>query len=205
MKEIYLGLLIFLFSGCTLFKKSHSTNELSFEGTSIEQSGKTTNLVNPYTELSFSKTHFSLSFEILPYNFDNKALHMIQIAATSNKENLKYFKEGAVSNQNPFFSYTGTVIASYENKPYNSMYVVESGHHSIYYENETDKNADIIGKRKNGKIRLKWDIDHFTINKKKTEIESANFNELYVMIFIDHNLNKSIDKGEYNLVKINFK
>lgn len=156
------------------------------------------------SELLLSRGEISIEFDIFPYNSDNLQWHAAKIAATIDKSDLKYFEEGIITNSNPFYSYTGTGIAAEQNKPYECMYVDSTGHHFIYYESDTDKRADVIAKMSDGKVRLRWKTDCFTIYKNEVKIKNSEIKELYLMIFIDENLNKTIEENEYNRVTIKF-
>jgi hypothetical protein len=183
-------------------KEYHKINE--FEGITIEQDGKRINITQNTTEINLDKMPFSLEFEVFPYNPEKEKWYAVQIAATANKDNLKYFKEGEIGDQNPFLS-PGTGMASEEGKPYSSMVIRDDGNHYIYYENESHRRADLVEKKDNGKVRLKWNVNLFWVDDKEIEIAKSSFKEIYIMIFIDNNLNKIIEKGEYNLLKLKFK
>lgn len=189
---------------CSFLSKKTSTNDPEYTGLTLIQTGKRINITESTTELTIKKTGFTLEFEVAPYNPKKKKFHTVQIAATTNKENLNFFQEADIKSDNPFYS-PGTGIASERNKPYPAMYIGESGHHYIYYKDDIDKRADVLFKRKNNMVRLKWDIKKLSINKAEdVKINKATIKKFYIMVFIDSNLNKSIDTGEYHLLTVNF-
>ena len=55
-----------------------------------------------------------------------------------------------------------------------------------------------------GGVRLRWKTDCFSIYKNEVKIKNSEIKELYLMIFIDENLNKTIEENEYNRVTIKF-
>jgi hypothetical protein len=185
-------------------KIKQSKKSDDFRGVIIEQNGKRINITENTTELALNKAPFSLEFEVYPYNIEKEEFYSVQIAATANKDNLKYFKEGVIGDQNPFLS-PGTGLASELDKPYSSMVIRDDGHHYIFYENESSRRADLIEKKDNGKVRLKWNVNLFWVDDKEIEIAKSSFKDIYIMIFIDNNLNRIIEKGEYNLLKLRFK
>ena len=202
MKKALSILIIMLFVACSVSKKNIKAKK-NKSGNTVTLNGKSVNSRNG--ELIISRDSISLEFDILPYNSETKELHVAQIAATSDDSNLKYFQEGPITNNNPFYSPTGTWIVPSHNNTYNCMYVGNSGHHYIYYESESDKRATLIKKYKNGKVRLKWSVNCFSIDKKDIQINNSIIDQLYLMVFIDQNLNDIIEKGEYSLFKIKFK
>lgn len=184
------------------FKGRITPGQNEFPGVVIEQNGQRINLSSAYTELTLKKSAFSLEFEVFPYQSGSDQWYAVQVAATADSGNLKYFREGDITGENPFFE-PGSGMAPAENNIYDCMFIGESGHHFIYYENDSDRRAEIIMKKPNGKIRLKWTIPVFCIQKTETPIENTTLDHFFIMVFIDENLNKKIEKGEYNLVKIN--
>ncbi len=195
MKNLFLLLTIISITSCSILRKT--------AGITIEQAGNRINITKTYTDLILSKSKFAFEFETFPYNLEANEKYNIKIAATSNKNNLKYFKEGEIGNNNPFLS-PGTGLAGYRDKQYNYMFIGNAGHHSIFYKDDTFKRAKLIKIDKNGKLRLRWDINSFYINKKETKIEDFNNDFLYIMFFSDENLNNSVEKGEYNILTIKF-
>ena len=200
MKQFIIILTIGLFVSCSVSKRNVTT--VSKEN-GIILNGLTLN--SGEDEVIISRDSISLEFDVFPHKSETKESHAVKVAVTLDESNLKYFQEGEIANSNPFYSYIGTGIATGKNQNYECMYVRNSGHHYIYYKSEKDKRATVIKKHKNGKVRLKWTAKCFTIDKKVVQIKDSKIDRLYLMIFIDNNLNKTIDRDEYSLITINFR
>lgn len=204
-QHVILFLSSVLIASCSLFSKQSTSTEDSFSGLTVIQNGVRKNIENTTTDLTLKKEAFQLEFESAPYDSKKGKFHAVQIAATQNENNLTYFKEGVISMDNPFYSYMGTGIANERNKPYPAMYIGDSGHHYIYYEDENDHRTEVSFIRKNKNVRMKWEINKVIIDKKEeVNIENAELQKIYLMVFIDKNLNKAIDSDEYSLLNITF-
>ena len=182
-------------------KGSNNTTE-NGAGVIIKQNDSITVADKNVFNIKLKKIPFSLEFDVYPYDPNNK-FYAVQIAATDKKSNLKYFKKGAISDDNPFLS-SGTGIATSTSNQYESLSIGDGGHHYIYYKDASDCRAQFVSKNANGKVHLKWDIKKVTSNNATVNIQETSIKEIYLMVFIDDNLNKIIEPDEYNLITIQF-
>ncbi len=172
--------------------------------------GKNEFFVKERNEIIYlKKAPFTIYFNNKEYNWDNKKPYAAQIAITNKIENKKWFVEGNIAdydNVNLFLS-AGTGMASSENNQYEKMYVEDdNGHHYLTYDTQEKINrATLVKNLGNGMHRLKWDIDTYKFKHKEHPMKEMKFDVLYLMFFIDKNLNKIVEKGEYHVVDIHFK
>ncbi|MFO8086599.1 MAG: hypothetical protein R6T91_02170 [Bacteroidales bacterium] len=197
IRKFLILLFIVAISGCSIFKPATKTTGANIYINGIDIPGGK-------TELSIEKEGFSIEFSVFPYSASEKQRHAAQIAATADASNLKYFEEGAIDRLNPFLSDLGTGIATERYKGYDCMYIRDSGHHYIYYKSDRDKRAELVKKARNGKVRLRWDVNCFYTEDRRVKIKDSDIDTIYLMIFIDENLNNKIDTNEYSLITLNF-
>lgn len=193
----YLLALIFVLNSCKSSKSLVAT---------VNQKGEEIILIPGTQQIKLKKEAFDLYFDVFPYDKENKKFYSVKIAATTNIEDLKFLSEGEISDDNTAFC-SGCGLSGYRDKPYSSLFI-SYGHSYIMYKDDNSKRAELVKQLDNGKVRLKWRIDKVSFNDsgdyEEVDIESFKSDILYIMIFIDENLNNKIDKGEYSLLNIDF-
>ena len=90
---------------------------------------------------------------------------------------------------------------------YDTMIIGQKGHHRIFYEKESKRRADLLFRKENGDLRIRWEVKAFIVygNSDRNIISNFGHEKVFLMIFTDHNLNKIIEKGEYAIITLTLK
>lgn len=167
------------------------------------QNEKITELNSFKQSLIIEKKPFAIRFFCKPYDTKNEKFYATQIAVIDNEETFNKIKIDDAAEKYPFFE-AGTGMAPNESGFYDAVFINNEAHHYIYYDNESDKRANLISKQ-NDIIELEWQINKFFYNEKEADLTELPFKTLFFVIFIDANLNKRMEQDEIHLVQVQFK
>lgn len=188
-------LAIFLYSISCFAQQNHTIRFI--------QNEKITELNSFKQSLIIEKKPFAIRFFCKPYDTKNEKFYATQIAVIDNEETFNKIKIGDAAEKYPFFE-AGTGMAPNESGFYDAVFINNEAHHYIYYDNESDKRANLISKQ-NDIIELEWQINKFFYNEKEADLTELPFKTLFFVIFIDANLNKRMEQDEIHLVQVQFK
>ncbi len=170
----------------------------------ISQNGKTYEIRNTQTELTIQKQAFSIEFNLLESDLENKKFYATQIALSENKDDMDYLKSGQYVSDIPFFK-PGTGSAVRGPYEFYSLYEGSYGiHQYIVYEKEGEQRAELISDE-DEVLRLKSDIKAIQIKDEIIPVEDIDISELFLMLISDKNLNGILDQGEFQIVTLHFK
>ncbi len=169
-------------------------------GIKILQGNKTYDLINQEENITLKKEKFSIQFNVKKYD-ENNEFKAIKIAAVPDESIFNSIEQGINCETSVFCS--GRSMAGYRNKSYPSL-VINDAFHYIYYENEDSRRADLLGIRDDGTVDLEWKIDKVTFADGKLDYKLSDIpvNYLYLIAFIDKNMNGITDAGEFTKIKI---
>jgi len=85
--------------------------------------------------LNLERIPFSIAFDLYKILNDDNEWSVLQVAATSEAKNKKYFRVGKISKNNPFF-YPGTGFSRGRNEDSSEMVIAKHGHHYIFFNDE---------------------------------------------------------------------
>ena len=152
---------------------------------------------NNRKKLTLKRKPFSILFSLKKYGDANVA----RIAAITSKKNLKKLKPGLDINEKSALG-SGWAMACGSNG-YEYLIFRDDAHHYFFYQNKDDKRGELI--EKNGDLyKMKFEIRKFWFyyQNKEVAIQNSKINKFYLVIFIDRNNNKIIDKSELTTLKI---
>ncbi|MBL7941616.1 MAG: hypothetical protein JNM00_02560 [Flavobacteriales bacterium] len=152
--------------------------------------------------ITLDRAPFELVFESRPYVGDAHQWYAVQVAATTNKKNLKYLRQGPIDENNPFFG-PGTGLAA--DGGYPELFIGNSGCHYITWEEHGERRAEMIERLSDGRISLSWKIANLWFDDQAHAIENPGIEQFYLMIWFDENLNNVCDDGESEELKIVFR
>ena len=94
-------------------------------------------------------------------------------------------------------------MACDSNGLYEHLIFRDDAHHYFFYRNNDDKRGELIEK-KGDLFKLKFEIRKFWFYSQNKEviIQNSKINKFYLVIFIDKNNNKIVDKSELTTLKI---
>lgn len=88
---------------------------------------------------------------------------------------------------------------------YQSMYLTSNACHYIIYNNNLDysQRAEYIGESNDGRNILQWEVNNFS-GEVEGSIEEVKLDKLYIVFFIDQNLNNILEEKEFIRFTISF-
>jgi hypothetical protein len=152
--------------------------------------------------ITLNREPFAMRYFCKPYNGKKQKFYAAQVAVLTNRADLRSFHVGSSMEDNPFFA-PGTGMAPGESGLYENIFIGDSGHHYLFYESEKGKRVTLIAKTKKF-LELEWNVRGVFEGKDMTFSKFPR-SVLYFAIFIDGNLNNTIDENEFQVVKVNFK
>lgn len=186
----------------SLLQSISDSIDISNLGIEIIQGDKEYPINNQQAEININKNAFTIRFNL------TKKAQFFHIAALLDENTFNQEIANISCDIIPYLS-PGTGYAGYQDKPYDSMYISknEHGQHYIYYENEKSRRADLL-ENKGDYYRLEWKINKITIipnfnYRLEYDIKDVPLNSLYLVLFMDDNLNEIVDPGEFVKLKIN--
>lgn len=168
----------------------------------IKQGDRMIKLEELESSLTLNPAPFSIVFTNRPYNFKAKQFYAAQIGATKNKAAYDPVTEGQSSGSVPFFR-LGTGMAAGEGNRYTSLILNDEGHHYLGYGENNDTRLNLIKRKANGLLELEFPIEQISDGSEMPVSEIAG-RELYLLIYMDRNLNNTIDRGELRKVILQF-
>jgi hypothetical protein len=167
----------------------------------IIQKDKRYEMKSGFNSLNIILDSFTLEFNSKVYT--EKKYYSVQIAAMKDKADIEAVMEGE-DVDNILFFVPGSGMASDKGLPYSSLVLTPEAHHYIIWELKGEKRAELVSQEKEN-IRLKWTITEMTFKSKTFTIPQSTFLTIYLVVFMDANLNYSLDKGEWSVVELNFR
>lgn len=193
----------FFTNGCKS-AKSITSVETSFsaKGMRIVQGNTVVNLDDEYNVVPLKKAPFSIQFQNTEYNPDRNLYGATQIAAFSQPKNMSEVTSGINTSTISFFE-PGTGLAG----PYEGgyLYVDEpNSHHFIYYSRDENSRCTLLSEGVDDLLALSYTVNNFNFGGKELSVKKWATDNIYLVIFIDKNSNKLVDKGEFARVAIRF-
>ncbi len=155
------------------------------------------------TTIVLKKEAFAIRYFNKKYDYESKKLYAAQIAVLTEKSNADKLKaETKIDNIEVFA--TGSGLAASVSNRYDTIYIVDYGHHYLDYTSEVDHRVDSIAAY-NDWLLLEWKIIGTDDLKQVLPIDKINYSALYFCVLIDRNLNGKIDPSELKIIQIQFK
>jgi hypothetical protein len=177
----------------------------AFQGESfivISQSGSTYKLGDGSKTIELKRKNFDIRWWDNAYAFEDQQLNTIQIAVDTTPSVFNGIKPGILVDNASCFA-PGSGAAGPQAKPYESIFLGSDVHHYIFFENDENRRANVI--TQSGNIyHLEWPIEKIYINEKDTPISEFNGQNLYFVVFQNHNMNDLIDHNELLLLTVKF-
>ena len=188
--------LLTISSSC--FGQENIINTITFvQGDSLYKINKNTD------SIKLDRNPFSLRYFGKQYDEKNEKFYSAQIAVLDNPNDTLIIKIGQKTKDIPYFE-PGTGMAPGENGMYDTIFITNTGHHYLTYENEKEKRVFIISKNKDI-LELEWKISAAFYEEKDVQFPDLKISTLYFVVFIDNNLNGIIDNEELKIVRTTFK
>jgi hypothetical protein len=185
-----------IFSNC--FGQGNIINSITFvQGDSIYNINKNSDSVK------LERKPFSIRYFCKQYDSKNEKFYSAQVATLDNPYDTLILKIGQKTKDIPYFE-PGTGMAPGENGMYETIFISNSGHHYLTYENEKDKRVFKISKHKEV-LELEWKISDAFYDEKEVQFSELKISTLYFVFFIDNNLNEIIDNDELKVITAKFK
>ena len=190
-------LLVFFKITSVSYGQDSAYNNIKFiQGDSIYLVDKNTD------SILLNREPFGLRYFCKQYDEKRKKYYAAQIAVLENSEDTTFLKIGQSTKEIPYFE-SGTGMAPGTNEMYDTVFVTNTGHHYLTYENENEKRVFLISKSKDI-LELEWKISAAFYKEKDVQFSELKLSTLYFVVFIDNNLNGVIDKDELKIIKVKF-
>lgn len=152
--------------------------------------------------INLKKQPFTIQFHSKFHNSKKENFNGLKVTIVKNETDLQVIEEGNPINLIPFFEEVSIVLPDSDGF-YSSAVISNYVHHYLFYENDANKNTELISK-KNEIGFFEWDVNRFYFEGKEFPIESMKENKLTFIFLNDYNSNKVIDTDELRIVRINF-
>ncbi|MCC6702459.1 MAG: hypothetical protein IT221_13100 [Fluviicola sp.] len=182
------------------FKVSSQKNW--FNHLKINQKGTVNYIFDASDSVELNKSTFAIRFYNKPYDGFNDHYYAAKIAVLEEKPDTSLFKHGQTINNIPYFE-VGTGMSPSHHGTYDAMVVSSTGHHYLFYENKKSKRVHLIIKH-DDYYELEWEINFFNANGIDLPLSEITYSRLYIVVFIDYNLNDVIDAYELKTVLLKF-
>lgn len=178
------------------------SGQVIIENIYFHQDNRTFLISKQSDSLVLERNPFSIHYYGKKYNSKKEKFYSAQIAILDNAEDTLLLKSGKPTYEIPFFE-PGSGLAPYENGMYDTVFITNSGHHYLIYENENEKRVNLISQIENYN-EFEWKIKAVHYQGKNISLSDITINTLYFVIFMDRNLNEIIDTNELKIVTIHF-
>ncbi len=184
------------------FSISQSTQDLTTLGLKIMQDGKEYAILSTEQNIKLAKDKFEIIFNLKKDDDIAEKYFAARIVADIDSDIFKQFEPKKKFEEVPSLV-AGTSMAGPKDAPYNCIFFDDQAHHYIFYNNEDEKRANLISKE-NNLLQLGFDIENYCMQDFEINISNSNFEAIYMVFFIDKNLNEIVEEGEYAKLKITF-
>lgn len=190
-------LIFILFFVSNLLSAQNFSNEIT-----ILQNGSHKIISTENERIHLKKQPFSIQFHSKFHNSKRENFNGLKVTIVKNEAELQVIEEGNPINLLPFFEEVSAVLPD-SNGFYSVAVISNYVHHYLYYENDTNKNIQMLSK-KNEIGLFEWNLSRFYCAGKEFPIERLKENELTFIFLNDFNGNKIIDADELRIVKVLF-
>lgn len=157
--------------------------------------------------LHLGKEPFKLRFFNKRYNPDEKKFYAAKISVSTNPELLEMIKPKMNEEKVPYFA-PGTGMATDQTSGYPYLFLDDGACHYVNYTNEENKRAELISENQDW-LKLEMNVKGIIkkVGGKSSDIDMENIEDitLYLVTFIDRNLDDIIQKDELTKSIMHFK
>ena len=189
----------------SFFQKSETETpkDLTELGVKIQQGDSVYAILKDEEELKLRKEKFTVTFNLNKVDDIAEKFYAARLVADIDSEIFNQFEAGKTFEEIPALS-SGTSMAGPQNEQYDCIFFDDEAHHYIFYNNEDEKRATLMGKDENGLLQLSFDIENYCMNNLEVNITNSNFDTIYMVFVFDENLNEVVEEGEYVKLEVGF-
>ncbi len=152
-------------------------------------------LEQPAAKIYLDREPFALRFFQRPYNNgSDKKYHAARIAVVLDRPLFDAVQVGSALDEFPMFQ-PGTGMAA-RTGGYDSVFISETGHHYVYYQNAANNRAQLIERLGNGLLNLNFLVSAIKLNGVNYPMADVPTERMFFIIVIDRNLDGVIQEGE---------
>lgn len=200
MMHFNFTLLILFFLGFSA--SSRQSSDLKDLGLKIEQGKESYVIHSSEQTIQLNKDKFSMVFNLKKDDEIAEVYYAARVIADIDPDIFKQFEADTPFEKVPALA-EGTSMAGPKDAPYECIFFHDQAHHYIFYSNEEAKRANIVSKE-NDELQLSFDIENYCMQDLEVNIKNSNFEQIYLVFFIDKNLNEIVEDGEFVKLEINF-
>lgn len=184
------------------FSLSQSHQDLTTLGLKIIQDGKEFAIETTEQNIKLAKEKFEITFNLKRDDDVAEKYYAARIVADIDSDIFNQFDPEKTFEEIPSLA-IGTSMAGPKDAPYNCIFFDDQAHHYVFYNNEDEKRAKLLSKE-NGILKLGFDIENYCMQDFEINISNSNFEEIFMVFFIDKNLNEIVEEGEFVKLQITF-
>lgn len=159
--------------------------------------------LNDMNKVLIKKRTFYINFKNKKFNRDKRLFYSLKVSSYHNDsifvpisinkkiENIEYFKDGSAY--------------AYGKEGYEHLNIGDYGHHTLFYDTLNNEKTVFLTDFSNRYHNLSWKVNKIEIFNEKFKVNDYPYNELYLVLFNDFNLNNIIESGEIKRVIVQFK
>jgi len=181
----------------------HSYGQESQNNLKFIQDDSTFLISKNIDSISLDRKAFALRYFCRPYDEKRRKFYSAQIAILENPKDISSLKIGQNTKDIPYFE-PGTGMAPGANEMYDTIFVTNTAHHHLIYENEKEKRAFLVSRSKDI-LELEWRITAAFYKERDIQFSELKLKCLYFVVFIDNNLNEIINENELKIIKVKFR
>lgn len=192
-----LSFVLLLTQSCHVLKSNKSVSSHKFDKIYLYQNGEKTVAEDM---IKIAPEEFSLRFYNKKYKPETQEFYTVQLASFLDGKEFEKVKIGQTTAEVPFFE-SGSGMAPHASGHYETLFLNRFGHHYLYYQDAEKRRLNLIQKQ-GEQLQLEFVIKAISINGKEKLLSETDVEALYIVIFIDRNLNKIIEKDELSKLTI---
>lgn len=184
------------------FSVADPAQDLTNLGLKIIQDGKEFVIQSTEQNINLTKDKFEIIFNLKKDDDIAQKYYAARIVADVDPDIFKQFEVDKKFEEIPSLA-IGTSMAGPKDAPYNCIFFDDQAHHYIFYNNEDEKRVNLISKEEDI-LQVGFDIENYCMQDFEINISNSNFEEIFMVFFIDKNLNEIVEDGEFFKLKITF-
>ncbi|MDN6281056.1 MAG: hypothetical protein L0J45_08630 [Psychroflexus sp.] len=186
-----LSFVFMLTQSCHVLESNKSVSSNQFDKISLHQYGEKIMVEDVIT---IAPDEFSFQFYNKMYKTETQEFYAIQLASFLDVKALEKVKIGQTTAEVPFFE-PGSGMAPHASGQYDALFLDRFGHHYLFYEDADKRRLDLI-QTQGEQLQLEFVINALSHDGKEEQLSETDVEKFYIVIFIDRNLNKTIDERE---------
>ena len=179
-----------------------NSKDITSLGIEIQQGEKVIPILSSKQHVSLSKERFTVFFNLKRDDDVAEKYYSGRLIMDIDAGIFNQFEANKTFEEIPSLA-AGTSMAGPQNSPYDCIFFDDQAHHYIFYANEDENRAHLVSEE-NGLLRLSFDVENYCMEDLEINIKNSNFEQIFMVFFVDENLNQVVDEGEFVKLEVSF-